>query len=244
MPERSHQVKIMHKIYQKLLRVKEDPKVGGPESPFKLWFWSLLTDETFGTTWCDVMQMIKQPWWSRAWVFQEYMSAEHVVLMYGGQTVQDEILQSVMYLLMSNAPSLFNREAFFNWTHARALHVSSMKQLVKIVQQWADHDANYMGMVMRGINKYIGTMDLRTLLENHSRTCKANDARDNIYAFLNIAEHDYGICVNYNKINTSQKLFVEVARKMIVHDGHLGILRCKETDFDGRSLQLPSWGTY
>ncbi|KAH7091433.1 heterokaryon incompatibility protein-domain-containing protein [Paraphoma chrysanthemicola] len=232
---------------QNYFALKRSLKGLRPEYPFKTWFWSLIASETFETTWCDVMQMIKQPWWSRAWICQEYMSAEHVVFIYGGQTAEGNIVQSIMYLLIFNVRSLFDPSEFSNWIHAQALQQSTTEQSVmieqfeKIAMHFVDLRASLIYMVMRGASKDDGAVDLGILL-NHSRSCKASDARDHVFAFLKLAPNDYGICVNYDTDNTLEDLFTEVARKVIDQDEDLNILSYREsTDFNGRSPRLPSW---
>lgn len=165
--------------------------------------------------------------------------------MYGGQTVQELIVQDVICSLGVNIEHLFDIEEFSNWEHARGVQHSNQEQLQILHEHSRDFlvDENSCGhvVVMRSIYKEGGALDLANLL-HHSRICKASDVRDHIYAFLNISRNDFGVCVNYDQSNTVEDLFTEVTRKAIKCHQEISILHCKEVaDFDKRPTQLPSW---
>jgi hypothetical protein len=40
----------------------------GTDSPLVRFFWSQMRDQNFESIWVDVLQMFRQPWWTRVWV--------------------------------------------------------------------------------------------------------------------------------------------------------------------------------
>ncbi len=83
--------------------------------------------------------------------------------------------------------------------------------------------------------------DLRILL-NHARNFQASDLRDNIYAFVGLAQEGYGFEPSYLSQNTAVHVFSHAARRLLEHDRDLAYLL--EQAFVGRSnlgFFLPSW---
>lgn len=83
--------------------------------------------------------------------------------------------------------------------------------------------------------------DLRILLCD-ARHFRASDARDKVYAFVGLAQSDYGFQPDYSSENTAVHVHSDAARRIIEHDQDLTYIL--EQAFSGRGdlgFFLPSW---
>jgi hypothetical protein len=82
--------------------------------------------------------------------------------------------------------------------------------------------------------------ELKELLK-HSRRCQASDPRDRIYAFLGLADKDYGVVPKYTCENTIVHILIDVAQKIVTIEGNLSILEHVNEGREKLGTLLPSW---
>jgi hypothetical protein len=85
-----------------------------------------------------------------------------------------------------------------------------------------------------------GPTNLGILLQ-HSRNCRSSDSRDRIYAFLGLAHEEYGIVPNYSQENTIVHVLIETAKRIILKEDSLEILRHVNAGRTELGAFLPSW---
>lgn len=74
-----------------------------------------------------------------------------------------------------------------------------------------------------------------------SRSRKASDPRDRIYAFLGLAERGYDITPDYGSTNTIVHALIDAARRIVKYEKSLGILGHAAQGRGTLGFYLPSW---
>ncbi|KAF2823037.1 hypothetical protein CC86DRAFT_409809 [Ophiobolus disseminans] len=199
-----------------------------------------LNDAEFSEGLRDFWQMISQPWWERAWVYQEYAVARNTTFLYGGTSADGRYLMAVLLALLNDRATIVRihkRMELYkhNYDSKRENHLQPSLGLeafvksVKIVLSVLSHDQSATEVLTFA----------RLLV--HSRMCAASDKRDHVYAFMGLAENSYGVTIDYCGENTCEAVFTQLTRQMIIHDGDLRALVYVGDIDHVRSAHLPSW---
>ncbi|KAJ3462185.1 hypothetical protein MRS44_010738 [Fusarium solani] len=177
-------------------------------------------------------EVIESPWWTRAWVFQEFMVSAHATFLSGryhlpwmmfqfalkrylGPEDDNSIVQCLNAILKRRESTPHSRDA--------AEGAGVVRFMLKTKAEWDD------------------TYSLPFLLAR-SQGSKASDDRDRIYAFLGLAHPGYAITPDYSASNTLCHVLTETTKNIILFENRLNVLsvlgasRCAW----GRP-GLPSW---
>ncbi|KAF2028294.1 hypothetical protein EK21DRAFT_114062 [Setomelanomma holmii] len=217
-------------------------QVGLPERdcPFKSWYLSLLADEGLEHIWKDVLQVFEQPWWTR--VCQEYLAARDTTFIYGGHSVCEVVFMDVAFGLLDSRnnifsfmqerdklPDRFTTTAMYQW-------LCQIYDSLQFFRRYKVRPALLLDFKIRYLKDPLRHGQLPGLL-CYSSARKASDRRDYVYAFLSLANKDYGIKVVYSPRTTYEYVCIETARKIIEQDG-LDVLYLKGFSYN---KSLPSW---
>ncbi len=182
--------------------------------------------------WMAVREVIESPFWQRVWIFQEVVVSKSAVLGFGTWEMDMDIVTLCFMIIELAFRTLLvkARELFCHFDD------DSLVPLIK--------SANYLHATFVTDQRLAltrGEMPLRDFkgLLEHSRTCKATDPRDRVYAFLNLVDRGYDIKPNYGASNTPANTFATAAARIMLFEQNLDILfYANESErIDG----LPSW---
>jgi len=183
-----------------------------------------------------VETVLESPWWSRAWIRQEFILSPNAYLMASFEYIHWLTLASVL----GAVPPGFSRQLEMKNTRC-----SYIKCLVCAKQP--DHERWYNRNVVRKLMaaKIEWSNGLRrTLMDwlNDVYTWKASDSRDMIYASLGLASESYGLRPDYVRNKSIEDVSIDVAIAINTHYGYLATLELLKY-VDPVSTR-PSWVPY
>jgi hypothetical protein len=186
-----------------------------------------------------IWDVLEHPWWTRAWVYQEFILSPRAHFMDGKVSMPWASLGPILLALSSLSAStletslnnsIFPKSATFK-TNIRSvvLRARQVEQRSEAVQNIIQHKA-----------QTSKSTDLKILLR-HARNCQASDKRDLVYAFLAVAGPGYGITPDYGPSNSITNVFMNTAEKIVLHDDNLDILLDAVGARGTTAIELPSW---
>ncbi|RSM11629.1 hypothetical protein CEP52_002864 [Fusarium oligoseptatum] len=236
--ERSHQVGFMSDIYESAQQTLVCLSTSNAEGRGMKWFIEIsknkdhkwpqtlresLYPENPATDILEDMvafydEIIESPWWSRAWVFQEFMVSAHATFLSGHHDISWEEAR----LTLERCNSLVH--VFYG--PFLMVHIAFIIEVLK-VKEW-HHDgvleaASRVELMFETKASWEGTSNLTALLI-HSKNCQASDDRDSIYAFIGLADPGYGIIPDYSADNTLVDVLTETTKSIILFENSLKIL--------------------
>lgn len=177
-------------------------------------------------------EIIKSPWWSRAWVFQEFMVSANANFLSGHHHI------SWTKAWVAIRPYLGNERRrdgevlygglFFPPSGCTTGHTEAMELVDK---------ARFM---LKTKAEWKGT-DSLTLILARSRNSKASDDRDRVYALIGLADPGYGITPDYSADSTLCHVLTQTTRNIILFENNLCVLSVLDTSHLARRPGLPSW---
>jgi hypothetical protein len=204
------------------------------------YMWNRLSTEKFTSGWLAFYDVIGSPWWSRAWIFQEFLVARELHLLCRRRFVAWKtilpILRSLLpmhrfldaYLYELNDDFVLNSIAHRNTDRIRdRIDACGYKLLMNTVNFMVDSR-----------DDWTGQMKIRDLL-THARFCNTTDLRDKVFAFIGLGDPEYGIVPNYS--SSLNQILMETTRKIIDHEDSLDILTYAVLPQERQRLSLPSW---
>ncbi|KAK0735344.1 heterokaryon incompatibility protein-domain-containing protein [Apiosordaria backusii] len=246
--ERSHQVGFMRGIYSSAAQtliclsttevnpcgvewlVKLHQSVD-PDGDFYQYYFHLeyylrtnLANKRFVDDWFTFYDVFSSPWWTRTWVYQEFISSSNIYFLYGRSSIPWKRLSEVLPTLQKYShfpyfgPAITERQA----------QVADTNNIV-----------NFFVISKMRFDR-VGPFGLMDLL-SQSRHLQSSDSRDRIYAFLGLVREDYGIVPDYSPENTMERLLVDIATRIVLQDRTLDILSDACRVRGELSAQLPSW---
>ncbi|GME44205.1 hypothetical protein K458DRAFT_282360 [Neofusicoccum parvum] len=215
---------------------------------FALWIklrnllWSNIHNDKFVRGWLDIFTMLGQPWWTRAWVFQEFMVCESAQFIFGRRAISWRQFAAVILKYIEIDSITTDRDKFLEYYWEEySLNGPEDCQIYRLEKrrESVKDSMTAVKFILEHKNSCSGHEDLKSLL-THSRFCGASDSRDHVYAFLGLADPAYGITPDY-KHKTAQDVFMELARQMILFDNNLSILSHAPAARGDLSPSMPSW---
>ena len=207
--------------------------------------WRNIENDRFTNGWIAFYDVVESPWWSRAWVFQEFIASSAASLLYSRSSVSWRDASPILNSFCSTHKSILtNRKWFFELTEFE-LGGQQDRQLCRIIDRIARTnsqaalDTVYF-MVKTKIEWIDGSIGLKKLLA-HSRYCNASDDRDRIYAFFGLASSGYDIIPNYSTDNVISNVLIETTKKIILFEDGLDVLCHAAVPNLSRRSMLPSW---
>ncbi|KAK3685357.1 heterokaryon incompatibility protein-domain-containing protein, partial [Podospora appendiculata] len=246
--ERSHQVGFMRSIYscaeRTLICLSTGPvdtkgiewliqlhESVDPQGDFYMYYFRLehhlrtkLADKQFADGWLAFYDIFKSPWWTRTWVYQEFISSTNIVFLYGRSSIPWRRVSEIL-------PTLRKYRNFDHFGSHLITRESEVTETIDVVNFFVISKIRF---------DRVGPYDLMDLLAQ-SRHLQSTDSRDRIYAFLGLVRHDFGIVPDYSPGNTIERLLIDLARKIITHSKRLDILSYACAVRGPLSRQIPSW---
>ncbi|KAL5320197.1 hypothetical protein ACEPPN_010998 [Leptodophora sp. 'Broadleaf-Isolate-01'] len=161
----------------------------------------------------ELIGLLRQPWFRRAWVVQEVAVSTHATIFWGGRQYEwDDIVRALKFMSEVDFPLAFI---------VTLEHVSAVEEERKY----------YRG----------GAVKLLSVLSRHQR-CEATDLRDKVFSFLGLVKTPSipRTQVNITYEEKTEPIYTQTARAMLDTDRNLDILsRPPSTTIS--ELNLPSW---
>jgi hypothetical protein len=204
--------------------------------------------QSYAKFWDEFQSAFSNPYWSRAWICQEMIVAEELLILGGPKTergtanlswqVISKLLEILRIALAFTSKSKI-REQCGNLQENECLLLEDCAEMFRKGFTGQATITNLLWVVdMRNSWKTRRPGNLKTLL-HHARSCEMTDPRDRVYAFLGLADPGYAIVPDYTSGN-EESVFVQVATQIISYEGKLEILQDSE-GVAGRHGQCPSW---
>ncbi|KAF2267331.1 hypothetical protein CC78DRAFT_614271 [Lojkania enalia] len=197
------------------------------------------TDESDERRWCDLIDTLKAPWFSRRWIIQEVASARDASVHVGKDVVHWDDLADAILLLHENLDRLkrqFKNEMFIE------VPLLSATQLVKALANVCRKSQS--GEIVERL------LDLETLVCTFQQF-QARYSEDVIHSVRSLAkdapkpdeEKDFRTMVEHER--STRDLFIAFVNRCIKNSGSLDII-CRHwappiTDTAGEEIKLPTW---
>ena len=198
--------------------------------------------------------LLRSPWWTRAWIWQEFVIAREAHFLFGGT--------SIIWIDFGAVLAHFQEahggtsRPFEACLHQRSRQQELAQKAGKTKESSAVDD-QLIRLHLKGINErhlavllfqakynWRGPGDLKSWLEC-GRHCQTSDPRDKIYAFLGLAHDRYSITPNYSVSKSMHELlvdlFLEIAYKVLLTENNLTMLSFAGQAWRGDEHLVPSW---
>lgn len=193
--------------------------------------WAEVISDNFANGWLAFYDLVEAQWWSRAWVFQEFMVAPKVYFMQKGT-----------FALFDDTLVLTWRSLLY-WHDSKLLFAAGSRMQMLDLHYHCDGTSeecgnlrclmdracsNSTGAAVKTFENMIKTKDawrgsMRLIeLLRLSRLCSATDPRDNIFAFLGVSQSTHGIVPDYT--HTFAQVLLETTIMFIKGQNSLDIL--------------------
>ncbi|KAF5634289.1 hypothetical protein F52700_6013 [Fusarium sp. NRRL 52700] len=228
-------------------------------------------------TLASFMAFLQSPWWTRSWVYQEFVCSPKVHFVFRDDGASWEKISTCLTPDPSSWCEVWKsrlagkdhqeivRAKDEQFDQQRAQHSAEegeqdprrgtsivsfeekvqkqVDSLIKILNAPdVERSIRTVAAMMNGRSKHDSHVgDLRVLLR-HARNFEASDTRDKIYAFIGLAQGDYGFKPSYSDDNTAVDVHLDAARRIVEIDGDLNYIL--EQAFVGRrdlGFFIPSW---
>lgn len=263
--ERSYQVSIMGEIYaaseQVLICLSIERDRGGGIG----WLYSaldrrLLNDNIDGfvtflnISWYDeslhnqwnafVKTVLCSPWWTRAWIRQEFIRAHDAIFLASYESVDWETLSSIVKIYDRSISSFQLPKQPFSHP------LFSLGEAYYKCQVCSPNNDEIWAATNRACNllqakesSELQPHRFPDLLDNLEdvRFCQASDRRDKVYAFLGLSHHDYGIYPDYSPHISRLDVYCTLARNAVIDNGNLDILISAIFTRSAWHSEIPSW---
>ncbi|KAF5576780.1 heterokaryon incompatibility 6 OR allele, partial [Fusarium pseudocircinatum] len=242
--ERSHQVKFLKKIYLNsggtfiCLSTAEADKPG----PNALsWFsqrdvHELTLGHSFDVSledyvngWNAFYNLIECPWWSRAWIRQEFSCSQIAIFLYQNETLQFSELEWLQALCHSDLYSTVHARVDrfcgplpFPVEIEKEMESLRKRQISARESCWAAKGLLFQKSLFAN-DSLEYKVDIKKLMMR-ALDSKATDPRDKIFCQLGLTHRGYNIMPNYSKSNTLSRVLTDTAARIIQFEGNLDIL--------------------
>ena len=167
------------------------------------------------------------PWFTRAWVFQEFIVAAKVQFMYSGVHASWETIRPALKAICKGRSYLDVVET----PHKR-------RSLSFRVWRSLNAPLNRVALATESKSNWCGEMDLKKLLR-HSRACDASDPRDKVFAYIGLTDPAYGILPNYS--HSINQVLIDTTERIIKTENSLEVLEHAIDSAPPLDPSLPSW---
>ncbi|KAF5632727.1 hypothetical protein F52700_6264 [Fusarium sp. NRRL 52700] len=208
------------------------------------YLWENMHIEQFVDGWIAFYDVLTSPWWTRAWICQEFLVSAQVSFMFGHDSVSWERCWKIMQCFCrTHSHILLNRDLFLGVKGLKA-GCPEDRQLCRILNIVQERDLKrQVEHVWRALRMKIcwdGSIDILSLL-SYSRFCKASDDRDRVYAMLGLVSPGYNIFPDYSNDLSASEVMTLTTRAIIEKDDSLGVLFEATKLVKRRNLDVPSW---
>ncbi|KFA75716.1 hypothetical protein S40288_04974 [Stachybotrys chartarum IBT 40288] len=208
------------------------------------YIWTRMTSDDFADGWVAFYDVVESPWWSRAWVFQEFIVSRAPLLLYWRADLAWRDASSVLAAFWSMHKHVLRNRANFLAINGYKPGGPEDRRLCRVndrVKRTNAHAAlDTVEFMATTKANWKGSLTLKRLLA-HSRYCSASDERDRIYAFLGLAEPGYGIVPDYSADNDIIDVLVKTTKSIILLENSLDVLLQAAAPVAKKRAMLPSW---
>ncbi|KAL2068269.1 hypothetical protein VTL71DRAFT_16367 [Oculimacula yallundae] len=204
--------------------------------------------------WFDfLLNVVSVPWWSRAWVYQEFIVASRAYFLCGSHCLSwPEISPHLTFFCstLSNEvdDSKFTDTSFrdsgetckteeattLETAHFFAQHISKPSNDTKAHRDRVSY-------FVKSKSEWTGVHSLRLILERAS-FFHSTDPRDLVYAFVGLVEPSEMVRPDYSKENNICHVLIAAAERLVASEHKLTILDdAIMRDRHGERMRLPSW---
>ncbi|KAI1038665.1 hypothetical protein LB505_011344 [Fusarium chuoi] len=196
--------------------------------------------------WNAFYDLLECPWWSRAWIRQEFACSQTAIFLYHKEAQDFSELSWLQVIchsgLVTNPHHPEN--IFSNASLARSEVKKEMQALTNrhYLTLETCHVARFLLLqkTLLGDSPVECNMDFKKLALD-ARHSKATDPRDKIFSQLGLAHPGYNIVPNYSRSNDISRVLIDTAIKIILFEGDLNIFLYALQLVKAPSCQLPSW---
>jgi hypothetical protein len=187
--------------------------------------------------WESLEKLFRRPWWTRTWVYQEFVVSKEIFFICGPDSLSNKKLRD----------ALMSRELFLSSTARNSVDWAKTAR-VRYSAATRIHRLQYQRLVvqLRHLRKRrklpLNTLKSFDLLKLIMLTAdlEATDPRDKLYALLGIDDVcDINVSVDYGHLVS--KVYTDFAINYITARSSLEILSQARIGFGSRDQQIPSW---
>ncbi|OQO12712.1 hypothetical protein B0A48_02176 [Cryoendolithus antarcticus] len=225
------------------------------------------------TAWSNIHTIVKSAWWNRAWVYQEYMFARQVTFLIAEMSVPPEDLHqllqhcvhrlpayqyacaailSAMKLQYQNSKILSDFRNFFAEERRACPKAARDKQRLRVMADQAETHrkarlqwdlATFVLQSRVDRDQHNQANYPLSRLMGHAGKCKSADPRDQVYAFLGLANPAYGLVADYRSTVTAKEVLTKAAMGIITVEKRLDLLAIGRDESGASSAynDLPTW---
>ncbi|KAJ2983617.1 hypothetical protein NQ176_g558 [Zarea fungicola] len=179
------------------------------------------------------IQLQKQPFFNRAWIFQEMILSRRVLCLYGNER---KLTSWDFDMFMHMHTPDFDE---YRSDHNLPIRTPTLEAPFHVIRRSGLNQEAWRFFRNQRQTHPEGFDPL--ILLSDSRRAEASDARDKVYALLGLAREEYrqAITVDYSSKNTSAKTFLDFAIACIQLDSGTRIL--EQAGISQQMSGLPSW---
>ncbi|KAM0211213.1 hypothetical protein ACHAQI_005513 [Fusarium lateritium] len=196
-----------------------------------------ITEQTFISGLAKFCDVLRSPWWGRAWVFQEFMMSSRPTFLFGQHAMPFKEIMGLLPELCTLALEILSgsdtpyRSEFIRELRRSHYRPTQIHEAITVVLR-----------IFLSGTEWQRTADLKLLLM-YTQKSQATDPRDKIYSMIGLAHTGYEIIPNYAPENDLHKVLVETTRRIISFENSLEILSYlpRGSLKQNRNDILPSW---
>lgn len=182
----------------------------------------VLADEQRAPYWKGLLKLMRRPWWSRAWIIQEYAVAPRVIFVCGLARLGGDVFNQAMEHLIDYR---YNAKIPHQWQHmVRHVALTPISHLLSTRHQYQSSSPQDKPAPIEILYRSRGAM--------------ASDPRDKVYSLFRLIAEDPRLQPDYSR--STHDLYKDVVRAMIDHSGTLEIL-CHHNVGNVGLPNMPTW---
>ena len=182
----------------------------------------VIGDEQKAAHWKGLLKLMQRPWWSRAWIIQEYAVAPRVIFVCGLVTLGGDVFNQAMEHLIDYR---YNAKIPHRWQHlVRHVALTPINHLLSTRHQY------------QGSSPQAKPAPIEILYR--SRGSKAADPRDKVYSLFRLIAEDPRLQPDYRR--SAHDLYKDVVKAMIDFSGSLEIFSHHNVGNIGLP-HMPTW---
>ncbi|KAJ6201933.1 heterokaryon incompatibility protein-domain-containing protein [Bipolaris maydis] len=196
----------------------------------------------FVEDWLAVYDVFESPWWTRSWVYQEFMSAGRAHFLFNKESIAWAAASPILDTYLSVVRYLILEDVLFSKIQERfGANTPECHRMLRIRERSirAEQAEGLVAQMVESKRRWSGPTDLVSLL-SCSRHYATSDVRDKIYAMLGLAYPGYRIIPNYAPEWSLRALLIHTAMRIIEFENSLEILT-HASDRGALTSLLPSW---
>jgi hypothetical protein len=175
--------------------------------------------------WVGLLSIMTSPWWSRAWVFQEFMLSREPIFLYRWSFIAWDDFDIKLERFFSNLPiSLRIDSQISDLIRQGRTAREQVDRFLTRRDEFTSTGTNWLPGDKNFVDHFHPTSDLKGLLFN-ANFFNASDERDKIYAFLGLTDIPHSIIPDYSAENQMDKIYFEITKKLILHEDSLEALK-------------------